>query len=194
MPSRRLGSKSVRVKAWSSHDSRLHHCPKCYQRTLISRMHFIFNTQAHFLRSTPCRCFSFLALSSFQVRCAVPTSCVITFQSTQSHHASHAITTCSLSCHPRSLRVWILIAWLFCIHMSPHRNAFCILPPLVQSCSLVCEWNQPLSSSDMFCSPSVDMLLRQALPLPSTYPPSPEAHTASHTRHNRDDYLCVSPI
>ena len=45
-----------------------------------SRMHFIFKEQAHSLRSTPRRCFSFLALSSFQVRCAVPTTCVIIFQ------------------------------------------------------------------------------------------------------------------
>ena len=141
-------------------------CPSAINVAPSSRMHFIFKEQAHPLRSTPRRCFSFLALSSFQVRCAVPTTCVIIFQHTQSYHASHAITS-SLSCHPRSLRVWIHITWLFCIRMSPRCNAFCVSHHFAV---LVREWyQQPLSSSDVFVPPASICFCDRSLSLPSTF-------------------------
>lgn len=109
-------------------------------------------------------------MSSFQVRRAVPTSCVITFQLTPSYHASHAITS-SLSCHPCSLRVWILLAWLFCDRTSPRYSAFCVSHHLcslfglrVGSALVVLV---VLPASICFCD--------KTLPLPSTFLPSPEA-------------------
>jgi hypothetical protein len=157
-------------------------CPSAINVAPSSRMHFIFKEQAHPLRSTPRRCFSFLALSSFQVRCAVPTTCVIIFQHTQSYHASHAITS-SLSCLPRSLRVWIHITWLFCIRMSPRCNAFCVSHHFAV---LVREWDQqPLSSSDVFVPPASICFCDRSLSLSVHFPPIPEVHTASHTRQQR---------
>ena len=154
-----------------------------------SRMHFIFKEQAHSLRSTPRRCFSFLALSSFQVRCAVPTTCVIIFQ--------HTIISCIPCSHLFPIMTPSLSSRLdpYCmavLHMSPRCNAFCVSHHFAV---LVREWDQqPLSFSDVFVPPASICFCGRSLSLSVHFPPIPEVHTASHTRHYSGDYLCVSPI
>ena len=64
------------------------------------------------------------------------------YSNPQLHHAFHAITF-SLSFRPRFLRVWILIAWLFCIRMSPRCHAFCVSRQC--HCSLVGGWASDMS-------------------------------------------------
>ncbi len=169
-------------------------CPKCYQ---MSHPHLA--CISYLKPKLTCRGLllvafsSFLALSSFQVRCVVPTSCVNTFQST--HHITPVQSPLPHHLTPRSLRVWILAAWLFCIRMSPRCNAFCISRHL---CILLFWFASEVSLCRhriCLCSSGIDILMRQALsPVPSTSLPSPEAHTASHICDNCDDYLWVSPI
>ena len=90
----------------------------------------------------------------------------------------HHLTSLSSRFDPRCMAV--------CIRMSPRRNAFWVSRYL---CSLALWFASEVSLCRhriCLCSSSVDMLLRQALP--------PSIHTASHTRDNCDDYLCISPI
>lgn len=73
----------------------------------------------------PRRCFGFLALSSFQVLCAVQTPCAITPQSIQSNHASHATTLP----HHVTLALFAILdlhRMAVCIRTSPRCSAFCV--------------------------------------------------------------------
>lgn len=100
----------------------------------------------------------------------------------------HAITTCTPCnhlfpiCHPRSLRYWIFIAWLFCIRIIPPCcNAFCVCRHL---CSLALWFSNgaiPCRHWMCVCHSSVDMLRDKPSPLPFMSPRSSELHTASHT-------------
>jgi hypothetical protein len=98
----------------------------------------------------PRRCFGFLALSSFQVLCAVHTPCAITFQSIQSNHASHA-TSLSPSCHPCSLRYRIFIAWLFCICTPSRCSASCVCCQLRSHALWFASGDSPCRHRICFC-------------------------------------------
>ena len=127
--------------------------------------------------------FQFSRLVKLSSPFAVPTSCVITFQLTPSYHAFHAITS-SLSCHPRSHRVWIPLAWLFCVVRHP-AVTLSAPPPLVQSLWFV----SGISLCRPRCSSRVDMLLRQAPPpvRPLFFLAPKHTLRAIPARHNSDE-------
>ena len=92
---------------------------------------------------------------------------------------THAITS-SPSSHPRSLRVWILVAWLFAfacypvVTLSGSPTTYAVLPfgLRVRLASVVIGHVFVLPALICFCDK-----------------PSPSVHIASHTRDNCDDYL-----
>jgi len=169
-------------------------CPKCYQCRPSSRMHFLFKAQTHPSRSTPCRffpafspCQAFKSVVQSRPHVSIHsnhTSHHAPVQSPPPHHLTFALFAFGSSlhgcfafvCHPA-----------ITLSASPATCASCSFGLRVRTAFVVIGY--------VSCSSSVDMLLRQALFARSvTLLPSLEAHTASHTCDNRDDYLCVSPI
>jgi hypothetical protein len=150
-------------------------------------MHLLFKAKLTPLRSTPCRFYQFSRPVKLS-KSVVQSRPHVTIHSNPHILCTHAITS-SPSSHPRSLRVWIIAAWLFAfvtLSGSPATCAVLLFGLRVRLASVVIEY--------VFVLPALICVCDKPSPFPSIFLPRPEAHTARHTRDNCDDYLCVSPI
>jgi hypothetical protein len=126
MPSRWLGNKSIKTKAWCWHDSRP---PTPLKLSSTSHLQHI-SFHMHFHPTLAFRSPLVAVSISRPVKLSVPFCAdrpLVHYVPiyTQTYHASPCNTSSPL-CHSRCLRCWTVIAWLLCIRSSLLYSVCCI--------------------------------------------------------------------
>lgn len=159
------------------------------------RMHSHLLTQGSLVEAILPSLFQFFSSCQAFNSCAVQTSCANNFQSTQSHHASHAITSFP-SFHPR----FLLPLDLHCMAVLQS-----VCHPAVTLCASTPACAFLLSGSRMgrsLSSPEMSLFLQRGYGFPDKPSPFPSSFPIFALNRtlpaipatNFDDYLCVPPI